>query len=602
MISKLFIELQSKAQRIGQNVQTLMDNQFQSRTVETMTHDVILEASSVRSAEACGELCRTWTSAILASGEPGAPLYRWSDESEDPSFTRFALDVGNEFMRLVGDIVEENDVEEIPAISDGRNSAGPLDREPLSFRDVLLRTAAVETMILTIAGHTDFRAQLTGHPDEPGPHRELHKLLSLCLRGDSRLHQDIIVLACSCDPAEKGVRVKRLLLNLVRLLKHDWRQSHLVERSRNLADIVAQLPQDIKPLSLDEAPLRDGWTEQSLVEAHDANCATMRHARERIDAIILRKQVLRQGCELQASLISAFDTGLGELLQTATSEIEAVESDDGSFVAKLETEMTSMMKAKHAEMAVLASKREEYKSELEALKVERQKVQKRLSDLNAEISLVMERERKAERQTIDEQEHLDLAVRTYKSNVHRVQCQRNYSQQLKSDFETLSRIITRAEGSLSNSMSEAAVGFRDDSEKVSRSARDEVTAYMERFVVPHFNDSVKMTSRVHQQFRNVQSRISEAQASLDAAKLSGDLEALNAQAKLESLVSLRARLSADVSRLLQDTEAQWISIGQLDDEVLSHFPSEAGVVFEAPETCRKAYVELHAELKSFLIG
>ena len=78
MKHRLFIELQSKAQRIGQNVQTLMDNQFQSRTVETMTHDVILEASSVRSAEACGELCRTWTSAILASGEPGAPLYRWS--------------------------------------------------------------------------------------------------------------------------------------------------------------------------------------------------------------------------------------------------------------------------------------------------------------------------------------------------------------------------------------------------------------------------------------------------------------------------------------------------------------------------------------------
>lgn len=120
----------------------------------------------------------------------------------------------------------------------------------LTFRQVFLRSQALETALLSVARLRDVRTKLVGAFDEDNIEAStrgaLQRLMALTMRGDCKAHSELLFLFCSVDLNSEAWEVNlRHLVELTALMKVDWLEDLYRDRIAKINAEIDTLKQTV---------------------------------------------------------------------------------------------------------------------------------------------------------------------------------------------------------------------------------------------------------------------------------------------------------------------------------------------------------------------
>lgn len=141
--------------------------------------------------------------------------------------------------------------------------------EGITFRQVFLRSQALEIALLSLARLEQVRSCLLGPLDENGLETStrgaLQKLMSLTMRGDAKVQTELLFLFCSVDLKSEAWEVHlRHLAELSALLKLDWQDDHYKDQMNRIGSEIDALKYTIHQATI--PPIETG--ESCRTSAH----------------------------------------------------------------------------------------------------------------------------------------------------------------------------------------------------------------------------------------------------------------------------------------------------------------------------------------------
>lgn len=377
----------------------------------------------------------------------------------------------------------------------------------MTFRQVFLRSQALEVLLLTIA-RLDIRSKLVGPSDGDGIEQltngVLHHLMTLTMEGNQKLHTQLLFLFCSVDLNSEVWEVHlRHLAELTALLKLDWQQDHYGDSIRRITTEVDALRHALRQITIPHIPvteqkfLLDQSEEKEprsqvkpgsedydvLIDAAttqiEKKCAHSRRIAElelKIDKLIEksndRSKVIE---EMVTKRISALRSSADTLSQQFLN-LQTKAADKGESVAHESKEANAQVE-KNLEEAILNKTRVD--SDVEALQRERRELLAQLQMVEKKLVDLLAEQRKAH-DLVDTLEHsLETLKKNFDHKAAVVTELMRQSELHQLDMKNMKILIEESKGIIQTDVKQFANELMDERNRLKQQLRPDIMNYLE---------------------------------------------------------------------------------------------------------------------------
>lgn len=314
------------------------------------------------------------------------------------------------------------------------------NERPLGFREVLLRSRALELTIETIASDAALRGSYSESPtpeDKSSPAACLHLLLSRTLSVPATLWSEVLRLATGSDGLGDGHVV--WLVEAVSAMKIDWREEVYVAERKEMALRAEYLRQEIKQLEGQQV-------------ADESDERYRRRVSASLELLQTYQAVRRNLEEAQAhreETLASRDRELGHIVEQIQSHMVSLQSSAQTSTERqkhLEGELKQSHDSIQVQLQGMAETRADIDREIEELEERKRNLRMELEEVSRQLEETRVKQRQHMEKCDKQRNEVDTLMATTKDKIAAEDTILKDSEREKSIIERTQQLVRDTDG------------------------------------------------------------------------------------------------------------------------------------------------------------